>query len=314
MAEIVERCVGYKARVVEADELDRAERATLNLGHTTAHALEKVLGFGVMGHGFAVALGLLVALAASEEVLGTDPSLRRRTRDLLEALGLVVSLPLPPLDELLGAMSRDKKVSGKGLGFVGLRGLGDPVRDLDLPASVLERALAGDRVMTEVEMRPATGIPPDSRPLLVLLHGVNLDLLGERPAQHYGTVTLSGSWRHWCGKRRPHMGGTARAIRPTMRESSWSWCIATVERPRSWSIPERGPTTATPSTTLWNWRAGPWPRSTCLTWPQESRGGASRWWPMWPPCGWPGKERRGYVEAVRRARGLGEATRGGRRG
>lgn len=27
-------------------------------------------------------------------------------------------------------------------------------------------------------------------PLLVVLHGVNLDLLGERPAVHYGTVTL----------------------------------------------------------------------------------------------------------------------------
>jgi 3-dehydroquinate dehydratase-2 len=28
------------------------------------------------------------------------------------------------------------------------------------------------------------------RPLLVVLHGVNLDLLGERPAAHYGTITL----------------------------------------------------------------------------------------------------------------------------
>lgn len=44
--------------------------------------------------------------------------------------------------------------------------------------------------MTEMETGPAAGMPRDSRPLLVLLHGVNLDLLGERPAQHYGTVTL----------------------------------------------------------------------------------------------------------------------------
>jgi 3-dehydroquinate dehydratase-2 len=29
-------------------------------------------------------------------------------------------------------------------------------------------------------------------PLLVVLHGVNLDLLGERQAAHYGTVTLAG--------------------------------------------------------------------------------------------------------------------------
>ena len=29
------------------------------------------------------------------------------------------------------------------------------------------------------------------RPRLVVIHGVNLDLLGERPAEHYGTVTLA---------------------------------------------------------------------------------------------------------------------------
>ena len=28
-------------------------------------------------------------------------------------------------------------------------------------------------------------------PLLVMLHGANLDLLGERPVEHYGTVTLA---------------------------------------------------------------------------------------------------------------------------
>ena len=31
---------------------------------------------------------------------------------------------------------------------------------------------------------------PTTAPLLVVLHGVNLDLLGERPAVHYGTITL----------------------------------------------------------------------------------------------------------------------------
>lgn len=29
------------------------------------------------------------------------------------------------------------------------------------------------------------------RPLLVVLHGVNLNLLGQRPAEHYGTLTLT---------------------------------------------------------------------------------------------------------------------------
>lgn len=31
----------------------------------------------------------------------------------------------------------------------------------------------------------------DRSPLLVMLHGPNLDLLGERPVEHYGTITLA---------------------------------------------------------------------------------------------------------------------------
>ena len=44
--------------------------------------------------------------------------------------------------------------------------------------------------MTGGETGSAAGTWLGSTPLLVLLHGVNLDLLGERPAQHYGTVSL----------------------------------------------------------------------------------------------------------------------------
>jgi 3-dehydroquinate dehydratase II len=31
----------------------------------------------------------------------------------------------------------------------------------------------------------------DRSPVLVMLHGANLDLLGERPVEHYGTITLA---------------------------------------------------------------------------------------------------------------------------
>lgn len=33
-------------------------------------------------------------------------------------------------------------------------------------------------------------ISGENRPVLVLLHGANLNLLGERPTEHYGTITL----------------------------------------------------------------------------------------------------------------------------
>jgi len=43
-----------------------------------------------------------------------------------------------------------------------------------------------ERQSVTADQADVTGCPP----LLVVLHGANLDLLGERPAAHYGTVTL----------------------------------------------------------------------------------------------------------------------------
>jgi 3-dehydroquinate synthase len=137
---VIQACVAYKAEVVAADETDRGGRAVLNLGHTTAHALEKALGFGRIGHGVAVGLGLLVSLAIGEEVLDADPGLLRRTVRLLGTLGLPTRLELPPDRDLVAAIGSDKKVSGKGLGFVGLRAVGEPVWGVDVSAESLVRA------------------------------------------------------------------------------------------------------------------------------------------------------------------------------
>ncbi len=141
LASVVQRCIDYKATVVEQDELDRGERAVLNLGHTLGHALEVTVGYGVLSHGRAVALGLLAALFVSERVLGLSADMRDRTRRLLQEVGLPVVLPLPPADAILAATAKDKKVTAKGIGFVGLRALGEPVWGLHVPADVLTAAL-----------------------------------------------------------------------------------------------------------------------------------------------------------------------------
>lgn len=145
-SEVSRRCVGYKAAVVQRDERDRGERAVLNLGHTTAHAIERCTGYGRVGHGFAVALGLLVALRVSEEVVECPRELRTRTTEVMERLGLPTRLELPPVRDLLEAMQWDKKVEAGTSGFVGLSALGSPVRGMDVPRSVLAAALEEVRV------------------------------------------------------------------------------------------------------------------------------------------------------------------------
>jgi shikimate kinase / 3-dehydroquinate synthase len=141
LGDITKTCVRYKAAVVGEDEFDTGRRAVLNLGHTTAHALEVTIGYGRLGHGQAVALGLLVALAASERLLGLDPVIRERTRALLQDLALPVRTDLPPAAEIQAAAAKDKKVTSGSSGFVGLRELGEPVWKLALPDGLFLEAL-----------------------------------------------------------------------------------------------------------------------------------------------------------------------------
>lgn len=133
--------VAFKASVVQDDERERGRRAILNLGHTTAHALEVTGGYGALGHGQAVALGLLVSLAVSEALLGLDTSVRARTSSLLREFGLPTVASLPPAETLFVAMAHDKKATAGSTGFVGLRAMGDPVWGLDVPEGVLIEAL-----------------------------------------------------------------------------------------------------------------------------------------------------------------------------
>lgn len=138
---VAKRCIDYKNAVVVRDELDRGERAVLNLGHTTAHALERTAGYGRLGHGTAVALGLLVALRVSEDLLGCSTLVREKTVELLSGLGLPTQMVLPETEVLMAAMNFDKKADAGGVNFVGLKSLGSPVVRLQVPEETLQTAL-----------------------------------------------------------------------------------------------------------------------------------------------------------------------------
>jgi len=144
--EIIERCVRYKAAVVQEDERETGLRAVLNLGHTIGHALEKYLGYGRVGHGQGVVLGLLVALRVSEELLGLDRDVRPRMLRLITALGIPTQVELPDIDGVLEATGWDKKLSASGRGYVGLRRLGEPVLGLNPPDDLLLEALEMIRI------------------------------------------------------------------------------------------------------------------------------------------------------------------------
>jgi 3-dehydroquinate synthetase len=115
---LVAASVAIKAAVVAADPHERTGiRATLNLGHTLAHALESVGGYELL-HGEAVAVGLVYAGALAGALERVDTATVERYRDLVAALGLPTRVPDGAnADALLASMRRDKKSVG-GLAFV----------------------------------------------------------------------------------------------------------------------------------------------------------------------------------------------------
>lgn len=116
-----------KAGLVAADERDHGPRRHLNLGHTLAHALEATSGYGSLGHGDAVALGLVWACLLSADELGAPEALARRVTVLLRRLGLPLALPAHDPAQVLEYMGQDKKRDQAGLQLVLLEAPGRPV-------------------------------------------------------------------------------------------------------------------------------------------------------------------------------------------
>ena len=125
-SEAIKRCVVFKAGVVARDKTESAGvRECLNYGHTLGHAIESVAGYGTFSHGAAVAEGMRFA-ALLAQARGEAPS------DFVDAQGaLLDELGLPafswraPVDDLLAAMKRDKKVRGGEVRFVLAHDVGD---------------------------------------------------------------------------------------------------------------------------------------------------------------------------------------------
>tara|TARA_B100000683_G_C12492968_1_gene555224 strand:- start:169 stop:1179 length:1011 start_codon:yes stop_codon:yes gene_type:complete len=70
LEELIHKSAKFKQKIVDADPLEKGERAQLNLGHTIAHALETLADPGELRHGEAVAWGLGFSLEVSQTKLG----------------------------------------------------------------------------------------------------------------------------------------------------------------------------------------------------------------------------------------------------
>jgi 3-dehydroquinate synthase len=112
LEQLVRSAAAIKTKLVERDPYENDLRRALNFGHTIAHPLETVSGYGEVLHGEAVAFGMLVEtrIAANRGLL-EEPVLDRLI-DLLERVGLLQLRVQVDVDEMIAAMSPVRWIRG----------------------------------------------------------------------------------------------------------------------------------------------------------------------------------------------------------
>lgn len=115
--------VDSKRRIVEADEKEGGIRRLLNLGHTVAHAIEKLSDYTV-GHGKAVATGMAYVARASRKYFGLSDDEYEAVAALLKKYSAEEYAPYG-VKELSMAATVDKKTAGGFINLVVIGGIGN---------------------------------------------------------------------------------------------------------------------------------------------------------------------------------------------
>ncbi len=141
-AEIIRRSMAIKADVVSQDERETLGiRILLNYGHTIGHALESSTEYGRFLHGEGVSVGMMGAARMAAEMGLMSPDIVDRQQRLLERFSLPISAPGVPTEDVLTAMSLDKKVQSGTNRWVMLEDVGQSVVRQDVPWELVERTV-----------------------------------------------------------------------------------------------------------------------------------------------------------------------------
>lgn len=110
--QIVRQAAAAKLRVVQADPLERGERALLNFGHTVGHAVEAASDY-TLSHGDSIAIGMVAETWLAERRGWCSAPLTDRLRKLLYRFGLPVKASYLDKDAVYRFLLDDKKRRGE---------------------------------------------------------------------------------------------------------------------------------------------------------------------------------------------------------
>ncbi len=143
LVEVISRCAAFKARVVEADEREHSERRILNYGHTIGHAVEAAAGFRRLTHGEAIAIGMALEARLAQRLGLAAAAVVERQNALLARAGLPTKLGAVNRSAVWRAMALDKKIRDGVLRCPLPVGIGEVVREQEVPNTLLQEVLAG---------------------------------------------------------------------------------------------------------------------------------------------------------------------------
>jgi len=140
--EAIGRSVAIKAGVVTVDEKETTgRRATLNYGHTLAHAIESTTNYERFRHGEADAIGMMCAAEISRGMGLLSEEAVARQKAVLRQFSLPTSADGLDREKIMVAIALDKKVQANKVRWVLLEGIGSAVVRNDVPPAVVEAAL-----------------------------------------------------------------------------------------------------------------------------------------------------------------------------
>ena len=132
--------IAFKAEVVEKDETELGLRAILNLGHTTAHALESFTHYSRFSHGEAVSRGLVTMMYISGILENFPEEDKEQCIALMEKLNLPMDTAGISGKDLLEHLKFDKKTISGIPRFVLLEKRGKYKFDVKVSEEVFLRA------------------------------------------------------------------------------------------------------------------------------------------------------------------------------
>lgn len=120
LEKLIATCVEWKNKIVLADEKENGNRKLLNFGHTAGHAIETLYK---LPHGYAVALGMIIACIVSENISGLDKNAKTILSKLLQQYQLPTTYNIN-IAKVMDLLKMDKKRSQESINYIVLNKIG----------------------------------------------------------------------------------------------------------------------------------------------------------------------------------------------